>query len=239
VKIIEEPQLVVKRKLPWLIDVLLYPANLNGIIQIGIFLFLLVLYRLLVVLEDRLTRGEGMIVCIMFYALVIGYILYYIGYCVYDSAKGGLRAPVISIQHTPDKGDLISQLFLILGCVAICFWPAAVYYGFTQRIDSTFWLLSACGAFFFPMGLLAVVMFDSVNALNPVLIVGSIASTFLPYCGLVLLVCGLGNFVVIVLPRLAVWRFVSNGVTIYLSLVAAHILGRFYWCSKNKLDWGI
>ena len=237
-KIIEEPQLVVKRKLPWLIDVLLYPANLHGIIQIAIFLFLSFLTGLL----DRLILSRlelGGILSLALYALLVGYIFYYFGYCIFDSSKGNLRAPDIPLQHIPDKADLISQLSLILGSLAVCFCPTAIYYIITERIDLLFWLLLAYGIFFFPMGLLAAVMFDSVNALNPVLIVGSIASTFLPYCGLVLLVCGLGSFVVIVLPRLAVWRFVSNGVTIYLSLVAAHILGRFYWRYKDKLNWGI
>jgi hypothetical protein len=41
VKIIEEPELTegVKRKLPWFIGVLLYPANLHRLIQIGFFGF--------------------------------------------------------------------------------------------------------------------------------------------------------------------------------------------------------
>jgi hypothetical protein len=26
---------------------------------------------------------------------------------------------------------------------------------------------------------------------------------------------------------------------IYLAMVAAHLLGRFYWWHKDKLDWGI
>jgi len=38
VKVIEEPQLAVKRKLPWFVDALLYPISLHGMIQIGIFL---------------------------------------------------------------------------------------------------------------------------------------------------------------------------------------------------------
>ena len=41
------------------------------------------------------------------------------------------------------------------------------------------------------MGLLACVMFDSIRALNPILLIGSILSTFFQYCGLVLLIIGI------------------------------------------------
>ncbi len=42
------------------------------------------------------------------------------------------------------------------------------------------------------MSILAVVMFDSINGVNPILIVRSIISTFVQYCGFVALVYGLG-----------------------------------------------
>jgi len=32
---------------------------------------------------------------------------------------------------------------------------------------------------------------------------------------------------------------ISKAVTFYLLLVAAHLLGRFCWHNKDKLDWGI
>jgi len=241
VKVIEDPQLVVKRKLPWLIDVLLYPANLHGIIQIAIFLFLSFLIGLL----DRLILSRlelGGILSLALYALLVGYIFYYFGYCIFDSSKGGRRAPDIRAEHIPDKEDFISQLFLILGCVAVCFCPVAIYYGFTQRIDSTFWLLSACGAFFFPMALLAGVLFDAIHALNPIFIIGSILRTFSTYCGLILSFCLFGGLVAVmvrIMHRLPILGFISNAVNLYLLFVAAHLLGRFYWWNKDKLDWGI
>jgi len=242
VKIIEDPQLAVKRKWPWVIDVLLYPASLHGVIQIGIFLFLSFLIGLLnKFVLSRLGPYAG-ILSLVLYTLLIGYISYYFGYCIFDSAKGGRRAPDIAMQHTPDKEDVISQLFLILGSVAICFWPVAVYYIFTERVDLIFWLLAGGGTFFFPMALLAVVLFDAFNALNPILIIGSIFRIFLGYCGLILSFCAFGGLVfviVLTLKRLPFPALVSNGINLYLLFVAAHLLGRFYWWHKDKLDWGL
>jgi len=233
VKIIEEPQLEVKRKLPWFIDALVYPMSVSGIIHLAIFLLAPRLINKFVFID---YYG---IIRLFLYILLIGYLFYYLAYCIFDSSKGGCRAPDISTQNIPDRGDLISQIFLMLGCVAICFWPIAVYYIFTQRTDWTFWLLSACGAFFFPMALLAGVMFDSFDALNPISIIGSIFRTLLPYCGLVLVFCVLGGLVAVILPRLPVWGFVSSGVKIYLLFVAVHFLGGFYWRYQEKLNWGL
>ena len=235
VKVIEDPRLVaeVERKLPWLIDVLLYPVSVSGIIHLAIFLLVPLLIKKFVFID---YYG---IIHMMLYMMLIGYIFYYLAYCVFDSSKGGYRAPDISAQDIPDRGDLISQIFLMLGCVAICFCPVSVYYIFTERTDLLFWVLSAYGIFFLPMSFLGGIMFDSVNALNPILIIRSILNTFLPYCGLVLLFCAFSGSLVIILQRLPIWDFISKGIRIYLLFVLAHLLGRFYWRYQDKLNWEV
>jgi hypothetical protein len=252
-KVIEEPQLVVKRKLPWPIDILLYPTSISGIIHLVIFLLAPLLIK-------KLTFIYFGIVSLALYILFIGYVFYYIGHCVFHSSKGGWRAPDISIYNAPDRGELISQLFLMFGCVAVCFCPAAIYYVIIERTDLLFWLLSAYGFFFLPMVLLTVVMFDSVDALNPIVIIRSIFRTFFPYCGLVLVFCGLGGlvapiisnlpkphalqqtlfYICMLLDYLLGTAFIYQKISfIYLAMVAAHLLGRFYWWYKDKLNWGI
>lgn len=238
-KVVEDAQLAVKRKLPWFIDALFYPVSISGIIHIVIFLVV----PFVISLINRYILGwvwpVGELMALLLYLLYIGYVFSYLGFCIFDSSKGGLRAPDISMELTPDKGELVWQLFLILGSIAVCFWPTAVSYILTERTDRTFWLLLSGGIFFFPIALLRGIMFDSYDALNPISIIGSALSAFLPYCGLVLLICGFGGFVAIILPRLPVWGFVSRGVSIYLLFVVAHLLGRFYWWHKEKLDWGL
>ena len=241
-KIIEEPQLEVKRKLPSFIDVLLYPASLHGIIQIAIFLVASFLIDLLGRFIFSYARHYGSFLSTLLYVLLVGYIFYYFAYCIFDSSRGGRRAPSIRAEHIPDKEDFISQLILILGTVAICFWPVAIYYIITERADLLFWLLSACGAFFFPMALLRGVLFDTFDALNPILIIGSIFKTFFAYCGLILSLCIFGGLVTLIfwiLRRLPILGFVSNAINLYLLFITAHLAGRFYWWYKDKLDWGI
>jgi hypothetical protein len=92
----------------------------------------------------------------------------------------------------------------LFACYALYLGPVTFYRGyiyFSGRPMSNPIYLSflAFGAFFFPMGILAVVMFGSVNGLNPILLVRSIISTFLQYCGLALLFYGLGVLFAIML----------------------------------------
>ncbi|MHC4426429.1 MAG: hypothetical protein ACYSYV_10070 [Planctomycetota bacterium] len=243
----EEPPLADECKLPWLLDAFLYPISASGMINLAVFVFLPRLFSFMIGLLARflspfLGSGTSYILAfptVLFYIVFGGYVCYYIAHCVIDSSKGSRRASDVPIANTFDAGDLVSQVILLFGCVAVCFWPVAVYYVFTRRTDVWFWLLSAYGVFFLPMSFLAGVMFDSFDALNPIRIIQSIRSTFVSYCGLVLLFSVLGGFITVVLPRLPLFRFLSTGIRIYLLFVLAHRLGWFYWWHKDKLDWGL
>jgi hypothetical protein len=139
------------------------------------------------------------------YIVIVGYLFYYFSSCARDSAKGGFRAADINVQTaTFDIQDCVSEIFLMLACIAICSLSAAVYYLIFRRTDLLFWILVGCGIFFLPMVLLRGIMFDSFDALNPISIINSILKTFLSYCGLVVFFCGIGGFVVFILPRLAI-----------------------------------
>jgi hypothetical protein len=103
----------------------------------------------------------------------------------------------------------------------------------------------ACGGFFFPMILLAAVLFDTYNALNPILIIGSIFRTFFPYCAMVLFFyAGSRLFLKIdsslysfrLLPPVA---FISKALQLYLIFVAVGLLGRFFYKYEEKLYWEV
>jgi hypothetical protein len=228
--------------LPWLIDALLYPLNLAGIVHL-ISLWLLVCLLCPLVM-DGLGLGTEYIPFV--YTLPVAYVVYYLAECLRDSAGGGRRLPDFWM-HPGDssKWDCISQLFLVVGCVAVCFGPVSGYYIVRERTDWIYWLLLAGGGFFFPMALLAVVLFDSFNALNPLLIMGSIVSTFLPYGAMVLLFFGGAWLFVGIDFRLYNFRllplvpFVLRVVQLYLIFVAVGLLGRFYQRHKEKLNWEV
>jgi len=247
-KILEEdPPLADECKLPWLVDAFLYPISASGMINLAVFVLLPRLVSFLVgllaaFLSPFLREGTGYIITFLtvpFYIVFWCYVCYYIAHCVIDSSKGNRRASDVPIANTFDAGDLVAQVILLLGCVAICFCPTAFYYIFTRRIDLWFWVLLALGGFFFPMCFLRGVMFDCFDAMNPIEIFRSIFSTFLPYCGLVLFFMALGGFAAVVLLRLPLWGFLRMCIIFYLVFVLAHRSGWFYWWYKDKLKWGL
>jgi hypothetical protein len=243
----EEPPLADECKLPWLIDAFLYPISASGMINLAVFVILPQLVSLLVFvlasfLAPFLQSGTSYITRLLtapFYIVFGCYVVYYVAHCVIDSTKGRRRATDLPMANIYSAGDLVAQVILLLGIVAICFCPAAFYYIFTKRIDFWFWVLLVLGGFFFPMCFLRGIMFDSFDALNPIEISRSILSTFLPYCGLVLFFMAIGGFAVAVLPRLPLWGFLRMGIIFYLVFVLAHRSGWFYWWYKDKLGWGL
>jgi hypothetical protein len=248
VKILEEePPTADECKLPWLIDAFLYPISASGMIHIAVFVFLPMLVSFLLgllaaVLSPYLQQGTGYIIALLaapFYLVFGCYVCYYIAHCVLDSSKGTRRASDVPIANTFSVGDLVSQVVLLLGCVAICLWPAAVYYVLRRQTDSRFWLLLACGGFFLPMSFLRGVMFDAFDALNPIRIIRSIGSSLPGYFALALFSLVLAGFIAEVVPRLPLWSFLRQGIGYYLVFVLAHRLGWFYWWHKDKLDWGL
>jgi hypothetical protein len=262
-KILEEdPPLANEDKLPWFIDIFLYPFSAAGAVNLAIFC----LGPPLLGFVNRLVLSRipfGTLISLILFLLLVAYALYYLAYCTFDSSKGGRRAPDTLAQDAPDRSDLIAQFFLILGSIAFCFWPAVVYSALTGRTDVLFWLLSVCGLFFFPMALLAAVLFDAIHALNPIVIIASTVRTLPKYLGLVLFFCIPFALVAAVVsnirglssPQSAVGMlfyphmlihyfftasFIYKAIPLaYLTMIGAHLLGRFYWWHKDKLDWGL
>jgi len=206
---------------------------------------------LLISLVGKLLGPLGMAVALPGFFINIAITLYlswYVTECVRDSAKGGRRAP--EAFATVGLGEMWSQSLHIIGCYLIFLGPALFYSVFSNKTDIVFWLLLAYGVFFFPMGLLACVMFDSIGGLNPILLIVSIFSTFFQYCGLVLLISGIVlGFRAI--PTIQTDDAQSNTVTmiflesvfylilLYITFVVAHLLGRFYWRYQDKLNWEV
>ena len=246
----DQAEPVGKRKLPWLVDIFLYPISVPGLTILGIIIGVPLLFRIVVVLLSILTlRFPPSLVLLTLFAVVgfivriiIGlYMYWYLCECIRDSAAGGLRAPE-TMANTPGVGDMFWQMIKILCCFAFFAAPAFIYFRHTEEIDIIFWSLLAYGVFFFPMGLLAVIMFDSFTGLNPILLVGSIFSTFFQYCGLIILFGLLSILVIIpvsILSALPFLGFILAIVFIYLLMVTAHLLGRFYFRYQEKLYWEV
>lgn len=253
----EEIEYPAQRKLPWIVDIFLYPISGGGLSTIGILLF----FRLL---TDFTATGllvccgcvggiSGFIIKIVIY---YSYMYWYFTECVRDSAGGGLRAPVI-LASMPDLGAMIWHFLRIFSCYAFTLGPATFYRGYTyytgiETNNVILFALLTYGIFFFPMGILAVVMFDSVNGLKPTLLIRSIASTFFRYCGLVILFYGFGVLFVVLLVRMRL-ILIQNGLFsgffliyifsniffLYALLISGHLLGRFFYRYEDRLYWEV
>jgi hypothetical protein len=254
--VISEQQQIIKtdeaekppvRKLPRILDIFLYPASTSGLINLGIFWLLPVLLGFIRIIPISLVWITVLIVRF----IVAAYMYYYLMECVRDSADGGIIAPD-NMKSMPDSiSDAISQLMKIIASIVIFWGPIAVYliYQFWQssafnlKTDVIFWLLLGYGVFFYPMGLLAIAMFDSSSAFNPFLWIASIFSTFFQYCKLVLTFCFLGwlvSRVVFLLPQSRLLLYLFGGaIFIYLAMIATHLLGRFYYLNYKKLNWEV
>ena len=241
---IEKTEPAGRRKLPWIIDIFLYPISIPGIITLGIIIIL----PLLVNIAAGLLGRFGFFISIpgfYFIKIPVGlYFFWYLAECISDSAMGGLRAPE-TLGSAPGIGDMFWHTLKIVGCFAVFAGPPVYYVLYTHKIDAIFWALLGYAVFFFPMGLLAVVMFDSFSSLNPILLIGSILSVFFQYCGLVLISV---VFALIVIAANKVPTDIKGSIILgqvilcgllYFALIVAHLLGRFYWRYKKKLNWDV
>jgi len=231
-----------ERQYAWPLDVLLYPTSGSGLTILALMVGVPFLLRLLQRFLPLVGHG-GLLFMIANVAFGL-YLGYYFADCVYDSAKGGTRAPQ-ALRGSLDWGEIWSRVSYLLAVYIVYVLPAVLFGMFAGRHGPIFWGLIAYGLVFFPMGLLAMVMLDSVSALNPLFLLGSILRTPGPYFGLMLLLA------VVILPiwlasgrtpeglRPLHWDFIGLAISGYGTFVLAHVLGRFYWRYSEKLDWGM
>jgi len=237
----DETEPVGDRKLPWIIDIFLYPINVSGLANLAIFIgvpLLIDFLRKIMIIQLSCLFG---LVSLVVEVVVVLYMYWYFAECVRDSAEGGLRAPKV-IGYIPRVVDMFWQMVNIIGCFGVFFMPFVFYMLFVKRVDVIFWLLLLYAVFFFPMALLAVVVLDSVLGLNPRLLYNSISNTLRQYCGLVLLFLAAVLLIGVLrqkVPESEHSAFLISCAGIYLAFVAAHLLGRFYWLYQEKLNWEV
>ncbi|MCX5646969.1 MAG: hypothetical protein NTZ17_20160 [Phycisphaerae bacterium] len=224
-----------ERRLPWPIDILLYPASMGGLTTLAIMVGIPLLLEVIPLLS-MLLWPVGIVISL--------YSIWYLAECVCDSAKGGTRAPMA--LDTADLGEMGSRVLYLAAVYLLFVFPALLYGAFVNTAGAVFWGLVAWAVIFFPMGLLAMVIHDSTSALNPLFLLGAILRTFVPYVGLLLLVGMLAGLYWLI-PSLRESESVlgwfldalRSFLTAYLSFVVAHVLGRFYWRCRERLDWAI
>ena len=82
-------------------------------------------------------------------------------------------------------------------------------------------------------------MFDSITGFNPYIWIRSIISTFIPYFGIIVFFVLIIALIVSTERLLSSWylNFVTEFINLWLMLVWAHMLGRFYYKYEEQLYW--
>ncbi|MHC4084751.1 MAG: hypothetical protein ACYSU3_08285 [Planctomycetota bacterium] len=234
-----EAEQIGKRKLPGFIDVFLYPMSFWGLVYIGICVGVIFL------LDTVEKMFPDYLACLFFFLtlviriFVVLFTYWYFAECVRDSTEGGLRAPKV-IGDFPPAWDMFRQMMDIISCLLLFFGPCFFYVLIVLQAGIIFWLLLIYGIFLFPMGLLGIVVFDSIVGLDPRLIYKSISNTFWQYFGLVLLFVAAVLVIIVLGQKVKGSRYLFvliRCAAFYLLFVGAHLLGRFYWKYQEKLKW--
>jgi len=165
------------------------------------------------------------------------YAVWYFAECVYDSSRGGTRAP--QALDTGGTGEMWSRAAYILLVFILFVGPMMVYFLAIGGRDVILWVLVAWAVVFFPIGLLAMVLHDSLSVLNPLFLLGSVLRAFLPYMGFVLPLAAIVVGLAWLWPPPLVPSIICLAIGPYVMLILAHILGRFYWRNRERLDWGL
>ena len=246
----QPPSVVTKRKLPWILDIFLFPTSLSGMAVLAIVVLTRFFFRVTV-----LYLGEASNVflpCLAFFGLMWGlgivariviymYLCWYLCECIRSSAAGGVRA-VETKGYNPGLGEMFGATFKVAVCIFLYLGPATIYLIETKTTGTIFWCLFVFGLIFLPMSFLGIAIFETWRGLNPILLVGSIFSTFLPYFAMMLTFIAAGVLIIVKAPN--PWSsslrfFITWLVGVYLAMVVAHLLGWFYHRYEEKLNWDV
>ena len=180
--------------------------------------------------------------------MVGGYIAAYMLKVISSSGDGEEELP-----HWPGISnlwdDIYRPFFLIIIPGGFCFAPVILHAIFSismgvdvdeLALDPLMWILLGLGILYYPMAMVAVAMFNTLAALNPMLIFPSIMKVFPQY----MLACGiLGGVMVlnIIANPLTQIPFVGGIMAALLSfyflVVEMRILGLTYYNNKDRLEW--
>jgi hypothetical protein len=224
-----------------------YPLNGDGLmlIAVGTFFFLLLDGA------KALARFAPLYGWAALGALTVfgvGYLTVYLRLNLSASALGEDKMP-----DWPEMSGIVAAFFELLGTVAFCFAPAiglTIYASVYGGDGDTAWLgwvttaLILLGCVYFPMAFTAVAMYDSITAVNPLLIIPSIAKVLREYVLTVVVLAIilvirwlLKNYLAAVLPVPLLPTIISSLLGLYLLIVEMRILGLLYRNKKYELGW--
>jgi hypothetical protein len=177
---------------------------------------------------------------------LVGYVFSYAKSIITSTANGDSKPP-----DWPDctdwSQDIVSPFGQCVALIALSFGPAIVLnwwhpwnetFAYAMKLTAIGW-----GALLAPMGMLALAMFDSIGALNPVALVWSILRVpfyYLIVAAVFELVFGIFFItanIIASLPVPILSGAVADFLGLYFIVVGMRILGLLYWTKKEEFGW--
>jgi hypothetical protein len=194
----------------------------------------------------------GLCAFVMLTVFGTGYLFAYLRRILNATALGDEELP-----EWPEMEGIVATFFEFVGTVLFCFAPAigltiyASYAALSGTGDGdTSWLgwvttASICiGCAYFPMAFMAVAMFDSIGAINPLLVIPSILKVLKTYLLTVAMLAVilvlrwlLNNHLASLLPVPLLPTLLTSLLGLYLLVVEMRILGLLYRHKKAELGW--
>jgi predicted RNA-binding Zn-ribbon protein involved in translation (DUF1610 family) len=173
-----------------------------------------------------------------------GYLCAYMMKIMRTSADGSNKPP-----EWPEFFDwwqsIARPLALTGGAILVSFCPALIYWYFTSVAHPTdfhlFVVLVGFGILYLPMALLAVALYESLLALNPLFLIGAtlkVGPHYLLACILLALVFVFSQFLQGVLTSVTFFSVIlARLLSLYLLLVEMRVIGIMYRTYKSRLNW--
>lgn len=176
--------------------------------------------------------------------LMGAYVVAYMVSIIAEAADGS-DAPPDWPSVTDLWSDIAAPVLRVVGAVLVSFGPLLIYMAASDMDtlgDLTSWLLAALAAAYLPMGLIAVALYGSIGAINPVTVIGGIVKTVPAYLVAVVVFFAVYALNVTVQAYLAqasplALSPLTWAVSLYLLMVETCILGRLYYTHAKRLGW--
>jgi hypothetical protein len=185
---------------------------------------------------------------LLLYIIFLGYLFAYMQNVIQSTARGDENEPTLP-DITNFFEDLLIPCLQLIATGLLSFGPAIAVMIWSVNGGETIASMAMIpaiilGCLYFPMGFLAVAMFDTITALNPILIVPSIMKVPLEYLtaclllGLIFVVRWLGRDALpTIIPVIIIPDIISSFIGLYVLTVQCRILGLVYFTNKPRLAW--
>ena len=228
-----------------------FPLHGDGLILLtaGTF-FLVLLDGAKFIVKYALVYGFTAFIILTVFS--VGYLVSYFWRIVACTAMGDNKMPDWP-DITDAVSDIVGPFFRFLSLCLLCFSPSLILTGYAASLkdtDSGAWLgwatlaLMLFSCVYFPMAFLAVGMYNTLAAVNPLLIIPSITKVLREYTlAILLLVAALilrrlcDNYLEKI-PHFGLVAIILNSfLFLYLTTVEVRVLGLLYRVKKHELGW--